>query len=177
METTFAGVDMALPEDEDAIFDVLVGLHKENGIFTYSEAKTRMFIRLGTQQQGGIIGVIRGPEGIEGTVGLVLDQWWYTDDWCLSERWCYVPVQYRKNLTKRDIEQGRSGTHANRLIEFSKWVADQLGVPLQMGVMSTRQTQAKMKLYRRKMAPIGELYFYNRGLPVVTGSEEVHSGR
>lgn len=154
----FEGVDMARPEDEDALYNLLLGLHKENGIFTVDEQRSREFIRQATERRGGVIGVIRG-EMLEGTIGMVLDQWWYTSDWCLSERWCYVHPSFRRK------------NHARRLVDFAKFCAAELKVPLQMGIMSTKQTEAKMRLYRRQLTPIGELYLYKNGAPVVTGME------
>lgn len=147
----FDGIGFAQPEDEDDIFELLILLHSENGIFTVDEPKVREFIRQGTEKRGGIIGTIRGEERVEASVGLVLDQWWYSTDWCLSERWCFVHPDYRK--TK----------HAQRLIEFAKWSADRLEVPLQMGIMSTSRTEAKERLYRRQLKHIGGYFMHGAG--------------
>lgn len=148
-QTVFEGVDWAAAADEQPIYDMLMQLHAENGAFSVDDARVRLNIKLGTQRQGGIIGVIRGETGLEASVGMVLDQWWYTEDWCLSERWNFVLPAFRKS------------DHAQRLIEFSKWCADRLSLPLMMGIISTQQTEAKLRLYRRFLTPVGGFFVYN----------------
>ncbi len=145
-------------EDEDAVFAMLLGLHEENGLFTVDEDKVRGVIREATEQRGGIIGVIRGAEGLEASIGLAVEQWWYTNDWCVSERWVYVvPAARRKN-------------HAKKLIDYARWCAESLGVPLECGIMSTNRTAAKERLYERKLTPIGRYFMWvPGGEPVKTG--------
>lgn len=146
-------------EDEDAVFAMLLGLHEENGIFRVDEEKVRAVIQQATTQQGGIIGVIRGEDGLEASIGLAVEQWWYTLDWCVSERWMYVvPAARRKN-------------HAKRLIDYAKWCSQQLGVPFENGIMSTTRTAAKERLYSRQMTRIGSYYMW------VPGDEPVETGR
>lgn len=146
---SFEGVSLAQPSDEDEVFAMLLQLHAENGVFKVDEEKVRDFIRHGTEQRGGIIGVIRGETKIEASVGLTLDQWWYTKDWCLSERWNFVLPEHRRS------------SHAIQLIEYAKWCAERLKMPLQMGIISTHQTEAKIRLYGRRMRPVGGLFMYN----------------
>lgn len=153
-----AEVNFATTEDEDGLWQLLLGLHRENGIFEVDEERVREFIQTATRRQGGVIGLIRGPEGLEGTIGMCLDQWWYTLDWCLSERWCYVHHDHRRT------------SHAQKLIAWAKGCAESLGVPLQMGIMSTKDTEAKERLYGRKMSRVGGLYMWAPGgQPVTTG--------
>lgn len=146
------GITLAQIGDEDEIFDHLLQLHEENGIFTVDELRVRDFIRQATERQGGLIAVIRGEE-VEASIGLVLDQWWYTLDWCWSERWCFVNPKYRRK------------NHARRLVEYGKWVADNTNldgsvVPLQMGIISSTRTEAKERLYRRQLKPVGGYFMY-----------------
>lgn len=156
----FSDVDFARPEDEDGIYELLMKLHTENGIFHVDETRVRQFIKLGTEQKLGMIGVIRGNGGIEASVGMTMDQWWYTLDWCLSERWNFVLPEHRKS------------THAVRLIEFAKWCSDQLKVPLQMGIITTQQTEAKVRMYRRYLTPVGGLFMHNLPATMITTAPE-----
>jgi hypothetical protein len=144
----FEGVSLASPADEDDLYQHLLLLHKENGLYTVSERKVRETIRVATEQRGGVIGVIRGDDGLEGSIGMMLDQWWYTEDFCLGERWVFVHKDHRRK------------PHASRLIDFGKWAASQMGVSLQIGIMSTKQTEAKMRMYQRKLTQIGGFFMH-----------------
>lgn len=148
MQENFQGVRMATPADEQAIFKMLCLAQKENGIFPMNERKVRDFIIQATDHKGAIIGVIDGKQGIEATVGLIIENWWYTDKWSLGERWNFVHPNYRKT------------THAKRLIEFSKWVAYEMNLDLLMGVISDERTEAKVRLYRRQIPYIGAFFMY-----------------
>jgi hypothetical protein len=140
------------PEDEDAVFAMLLELHKENGIFPVAEPKVRDFIKLATEAQGGIIGVIRGETELEASMGMMITQWWYTEEWCLAEQWLYVKSDYRNK------------PHASHLVDYGKWCAQQLGVPLQTGIISTSRTAAKERMYARKMTPVGSLFIWKNGV-------------
>jgi N-acetylglutamate synthase-like GNAT family acetyltransferase len=145
----FPGVRPAVPEDEEPIYQMLLKLHTENGLFPVAENKVREVIRTATERRYGLIGVIEGEKELEASVGLELSQWWYTDEWCLSEKWNFVLPQYRKSL------------HAQNLIEYAKWSARAMGVPLQMGIITTKQTEAKVRLYERRMQNVGALFMDN----------------
>lgn len=146
---SFDGVRPAIPDDEDSIYKMLLLLHEENGVFSVSEPKVREFIRQATERRGGLIGIIQGEGGVEASVGLELQQWWYTDDWCLGEKWNFVLPDFRKS------------THATKLIDWAKWSSDKLGVPLSMGIISTKQTAAKVRLYERRMTNVGAMFMAN----------------
>lgn len=148
MKHDFQGVRMATPEDEQAIFKLLCLAQKENGIFSISERKVREFIRIATERKGGIIGVIEGKHYIEGCILLTLESWWYTDEWSLGERCNFVHPNHRKS------------DHAKKLIEFAKWVADEMKLSLEMGVISNQRTEAKVRLYRRQLPYAGAFFIY-----------------
>lgn len=148
MYDSFKGVRLAVPEDEDALYKMLCLNHKENGIYPMNESKVREFIRHATQRQGGMIGVIEGENYLEGSVGLTLETWWYTDRWSIGERWNFVHPNHRRT------------DHAKKLIKFAKWVADNMKLDLEMGVMSNERTEAKVRLYRRQLPCVGAFFLY-----------------
>lgn len=143
------GVAMAKPGDEEDIFDLLMLLHDENGLYTVDPAKVREVIRLGTARQGGMIGIIRGPERIEASIGLVLSQLWYTDAWQLSERWWFVHPEHRRT------------THAKNLLRFAKWCSDNMNVPLMVGVVANDRTEAKVRLVGRQIGHVGGFFLHD----------------
>lgn len=150
-------VALATPDDEDALWEMLLELHEENGLFSVNEEKVRAAIRLATEAQGGLIGVIRGDE-IEASMCLVIDQFWYTDDWCLLEQWLFVRKPHRHKRPRR----------AQILIGWAKQMSIDLGLKMQAGIMSTERTAAKEAMYHRQMTPIGGLFMFDPNSPQVT---------
>jgi GNAT superfamily N-acetyltransferase len=130
----------------------MIALHNENGIFTLNEEKAGWMCAQLFQPGLGIVGVIRGTKEIEGAIALKRVQLDYSDDNFLSEQFSFVLPEYRRS------------DHAKRLILFAKSAAAELGVPLMIGIISTQRVEAKMRLYRRHLKPLGG-YFYSGSLP------------
>ena len=84
---------------------------------------------------------------------------WYSNQDVLEERVIFIPPEFR------NIKGGR----ATRLCEFSKKAAEDLGMPLLIGVMSSVRTEAKVKMYERQFGkPSGAVFLYN-ATPLVRG--------
>lgn len=169
-DSSFAGVRVAKPEDEQQIFNMLEKLHEENSLFKMNPAKVWQTIRRATQPDirtgdVGIIGVIDGKSGIEASVGFFADAFWYTDEFMLSELWTYVLPDFRRS------------THAKRLIEFGKWAALRLKVPYHTGTISNIRTEAKVRLYRRQLDYYGAFFFYNLKPSKANGHAREETGR
>ena len=148
MAESFAGVRMVGPQDEPAVFELLTMLHAENGIFPMSEDRVRETIHAATGRKGGIIGVVDGDSGPKATIGLFMEQLWYSDAWWLVERWNFVHPDHRRT------------PYAKRTIEFAKWCADNLGLDLLMGIVSNQRTEAKVRLYRRQLPSVGGFFMH-----------------
>lgn len=144
----FPGVRIAGPHDEDAIYEFLLGLWDENGMFPLDEGRARQQIRVATEHRGGIIGIIDGPDGIEASIGLFAEPWWYSTDYAIDEKWAFVRPDCRKS------------PHARNLIEFAKWVSERMQLPLFMGIITTERTAAKERLYQRQLVRAGGLFLW-----------------
>lgn len=142
------GVRLASPKDEWRIFEILCLAHDENGMFPIDKNKVIEFIRNATQARGGIIGVI-GKNEVEATIGLQLQQPWYTSKWILCEKWNFVHPDYRKT------------DHVSKLIEFSKNCAEKMELTLNIGTISNIRTEAKIRLYKRHFKLMGAFFSYN----------------
>ena len=143
---------IATPDDVDELMDLAMRACAENGFLNPSPERLLRGIWPALHQDHGLIGVI-GPEGgrIEGAVLLHVSQHWYSDDTFLEEKSVFVHPDFRK------AEGGR----ATRLVEFSKKVADTLGLPLLIGVLSSDRTAAKVRLYERAFGkPSGAFFLY-----------------
>ena len=98
----------------------------------------------------GLCAVIGAPRGsIEGLVLLRTVKFWYSSETVLEERGLFIYPQFRS----------AKGGRARKLVEYSKHVADQLGMPLIMGVLSNTRTEGKVKLYTRLFGPPAGAFF------------------
>ncbi len=153
----FHGVRAAKPEDVPQIFKLLLPMHEENGLCLLDPPKAYQSIMDLLDPYHGVVGVIDGDDGIEGSVGMILTSWYYSRDMHFTEMWNFVRPDKRKS------------THAKKLIEFAKWCADTLGIPLYMGIVSTDRVEAKQRLYRRQLTPIGATFIH--GSPSLKGEQ------
>jgi GNAT superfamily N-acetyltransferase len=154
MTTEFSGVRMAKNADAGRIYDFLLELNKENAVFSLSELRAKQAIATclepSANAPGGVIGLIEHGNGIEGCVGLRPSQMWYTAEWFLDELWNFVHPNHRKT------------DHAKKLIEFAKWSASNLGLPLVMGIVTRNRLAPKMRLYQRQMPQIGAYFCFGK---------------
>jgi len=160
-------IRIGTPEDEDAMLALAIKAWEENGIKDINPTKMLGMIRPALYLWQGLVGIIGKPgEKIEGAVLLRLSQMWYSDSWMLEEKAIFVDPAFRKSEGGR-----RSATklHASTLCDFSKKVADELNIPLIIGVLSNHRTESKIRLYERSFGPpAGAFFLYN----VRTGHEE-----
>ena len=150
--TNDLGVRIGGPEDVDAIMELALSACKENGFVNPSPQKLLHEIWPALNLDHGLLGVI-GKEGekMEGAVLLRVGAMWYSDDQVLEEKAIFIHPDYRS----------AKGGRARRLCQFSKQVADNLGIPLIIGVLSNHRTAAKVRLYERQFGkPSGAFFLY-----------------
>lgn len=158
-------VRIAIPRDEDQIYTILSQeLFIENSTSGLSERKSREWIRGALAGQNyGIIGVIEEGGEIAGCIGLNLCTYWYSDDWHAEEYWNFVRGNFRKSINS-DVKRSN---YAHDLIEFAKWYAEYMQLFLMIGIISTKRTEAKCRMYRRILTPVGQFFMHN--IIVATG--------
>lgn len=129
--------------------EICRALHEENGLFTMSDDKVLGMLRKAFKKQGAIIGVLGPPGHIEGAIYLAISDYWYSNDWHLSELFSFVLPQYRKS------------NNAKELITFAKRCSDEIRIPLVIGVISNERTEGKVRLYQRQLdKPAGAFFVY-----------------
>jgi hypothetical protein len=140
-----AGVD-----DYDEIMAMCCEAHTENGLHDFAADKIAFAIAAALNGDGAFIGVV-GPVGaLEGMIYLGVRMLWYTSKPHLEEQVSYVRPAFRKTR------------NAVALIDYAKNCALQLNLPLLIGVLSTKRTEGKIGLYKRKLGkPSGAYFFYN----------------
>jgi hypothetical protein len=143
-------VRIATIGDEEAIFELCKKLHDENGLFEMDAESVLRVIKIACKGEGGIIGVIDGENGLEGIIGLILDRFWYANEWFLCELFNFVPAEFRKS------------TRAKSMLSFAKDCSNKMKVPLVIGIVSNIRTEAKVKLYERQLPKAGAFFVYNR---------------
>jgi hypothetical protein len=144
-------VRIAMKSDEQPIFDLLCRLWDENALFSMNPEKVKDCIRRATRNEGGVIGVIDGDDGLVASIGLGLSQYWYTDQWHVEEFWNFVAPEHRRSNNAKD------------LIDFAKWCSESMNLILNMGIITTHRTEAKIVLYKKRMTQVGAYFMH--GIP------------
>ena len=156
--TSISVVRRALPEDRESIWELLLLNHEENGIFPLSERKVNWLldrtlypdsIPEGDMGPRGYMGVIGPINQCEGLIFTVIGDFWYTESFHFEELTNFVHPDHRNS------------NHAKALIGWSKQVADQVRIPLLIGIVSNNRTAAKVRLYRRQLPECGAFFLYN----------------
>ena len=157
MTTKPASVRVATRADEDRIFALMHLAHKENAVACINNQKVWDKIRLATRKKGGVIGIIDGPKGLEGVICMCMAQWWYSDDWHVEELINFVHPDCRRS------------DHAKDLLSFAKWFTEQMELPLFIGVLSNIRTEAKVRLYGRRLDNVGAVFCHNMNKEIIHG--------
>lgn len=146
-------IRIGTPDDLDEVMQAAQAAIAEIGLVNPDPIKVLEDVWPALNQQAGIVGIISRPDGpIEGGVLLRMGKMWYSDQDVLEERCVFIKPEFRNT----------KGGRARKLVEFSKSVAEKLGVPLLIGVMSSVRTEAKVRLYERQFGkPQGAVFLYN----------------
>lgn len=123
-------------------------LNEENGIVQMKDELVQAEITNAIARRLAVLAVVGDDDRIEGSICLRCNHYWYNDEfWWLEDRWCFVEPEFR------------ASSNAKELLEFAQWWADQLSIPLMMGVVSNERTKSKIRLYERMFGPqVGALW-------------------
>jgi len=147
-------VRIGTPEDVHELMDIAMMACEENGFLDPNPMRILEQIYSALCQHQGIVGVIGKPnDKIEGAVLLRIGSLWYSDQEVIEEKAIFIHPDYRN----------AKGGRARRLCEFSKQVADNLGLPLMIGVLSNDRTAAKVRMYQRQFGPASGAYWLYGG--------------
>ena len=147
-------IRIATLEDLDEVMQLAMLATEENAFLPPDPELLLRAIYPALMRSQGVVGVIGKPDGmIEGVVVLRIGTLWYSASAAAEELAVFIHPDYR------DAKGGRAG----KLCDFSKKVADDLGLPLMIGVLSNARTAAKVKMYERKFGPPAGAYFLYNG--------------
>ena len=147
-----ANVRYATPADVDGMMKLGVLAAEENGVGDTNIRKLLEIVWRGVTRQKAIAGVIEGPDGmIEAATLLLVEEQGHSRDPVLVEQTVYVHPDFRS----------ARGGRAAKLVEFNKGIADKMGIPLLIGILSNDRTAAKIRLYERMLGkPSGAYWLY-----------------
>jgi hypothetical protein len=159
--SSISTVRAAVPEDKEEVWRLFKLCHAENGMLPMSPRKIDYHIdrllnpaNIAADDYGprGLIGVI-GAQKLEGCIMLGFGSPWYSDEINMDEYLNFVDPEHR------------SSNHAKTLISYAKYMVDQIRVAhkefkLIIGVLSTKRTAAKVRLYERQLVPCGAFFTY-----------------
>lgn len=147
-------VRVGTPQDVDAVMEIAMMACEENGFVQPSPERLLSDIWPALNLDEGIMGLI-GPKGtkeVQGAVLLRIGHMWYSDQRAIEEKAVFIRPEFRS----------AKGGRARKLCEFSKQTADELGMPLIIGVLSNHRTTGKVRMYQRIFGePSGAFFLYN----------------
>ena len=126
-------------------------MHAEGGLFPVDEKCVEEMFTNAILRHQGIIGVVRGDDTeIRGFISLLITRFWYTQHFHVEEMFNFISPEHRKS------------NYADMLIRYAKHCADDLKIPLIIGVLTNRRMEAKVRLYRRRLGmPAGAFFLHN----------------
>ena len=140
-------IRVAVRADLTQIYELLrEGHDREMPMIPIDRLKALKFIARVLETGVILVAVVNGK--IVGSIGVIPDQWWFSDRWFLREYWTYVSPAHRRSRI------------AVKLIKQIKKFADKARMPLMIGVFSYNQAKRKNKLYRKHFKPMGEFFLH-----------------
>lgn len=145
-------IRLATTADMDEVMRLAYMACEDNGFLDYSPELLAKEIYPALIQDHGLFAVIGPPQGaIEGFVLLRIGTMFYSTQKCLEEKCLWVHPDHRS----------AGGGRAKKLIDFTKKAADRLGLPLIIGIMTSKRTASKVRLYQREFGePAGAFFLY-----------------
>lgn len=153
-------VRIATPEDLDQVMELGIAANDEVGIAKANPQKLLYEVWPLLHRQGGLIGVIGKPHGVlEGGIALRVQPLFYSDENFLEERLVYVRPEFRAGGNSDGSNKSRSRS----LLEFAKKAADELEMPLIVGISTSIGFKGKAAMYKRFFGPqAGAFFLYGR---------------
>lgn len=146
-------VRVAGPQDRERLWDLLMLAAQENALFPINEDRVRRALEKILGREKAVAGIIDGTTALAGAACLDYGQMWYSNAWHVQDLAIFVHPDYRRGAQNKG--------HAKALLQFAIWWADQMGLPLFPGVLSTSRTEGKIKFYQRELGPmVGAVFLH-----------------
>ena len=146
-------VRVATPADVHGFMKLALGGAEENAFLSPDPERMLQEVWPALNLVGGVCGIITSEDGTpEGGILLRIGNMWYSNQYTLEEKAIFIDPAFRS----------AKGGRARKLCEFGKRVADELEIPLIIGVLSNHRTEGKVKMYQRIFGQTtGAFFLYN----------------
>lgn len=144
-------VHQAIPDDLENLVWFLREMLPEIGDGTADFERLVAWANAMVQRQGGVALIVRGDDRIEASLGVVWENPILHRDMHMRVVWNCVLPEYRNT------------GHAKSLIAQAKMIADGTGRPLFLEEFTPDPEAGKVKLARRHMTPLGQLFVHQPG--------------
>lgn len=152
-------VRLARQGDEELLFALICASDEEWSLGSRDADKIRGVIHSATTPVGlpprPLFGVIEGPTGLEGAIGMFPTEPWNSSDLYIRAFFHFVHPLYRKSR------------HAVHLTEFAKWFGETAGMPVIFELLHPERTEAKARMYERQAQRVGGLFMHGVMAPKV----------
>lgn len=139
---------LAEPDDGPAIFHLLLAMHAEVALAQLNEGKVARTVAYVIEHGVGIVGERDGE--VVATAGLILDDWWYSDQQLLRDLWMYVRAEDRRSNA------------AEGLLRHVRKAAELWGLPLVLSVFGSTESDRKIKWMSRRLRMQGGFFYEGR---------------
>lgn len=141
------GVRVAVAEDAVALLDFVLPIFAENAAQTVSLDKVSQLVARCITRQRALAGIVTGPDGIEGSVGMTVDEFDYSDEPHVMVRWIGIsPAMRRTNL-------------GSRLMAYVRWFHESAGsVPIFLSSLTTTDLRSKVLMLQRQAPLVGVVH-------------------
>jgi hypothetical protein len=144
-------VRIATRRDEEELIEFCRIEHAANGFGEFNPVRLRQTLRRAFEPRRNDLGVIgiAGERQIEGSLGLMVETPFNSEQPFLQQIWNFVLPEYRRS------------THARDLIAWANCMAmpateGGLGLPVWIHAMSTPRTEAHLRMMKRQFGePVG----------------------
>lgn len=142
------GVRAAVANDAAALLDFVVPLFEENAAQAVSVQKIAQLVQRCVDRDSALAGVIIGEEGIEGSVGMTVDEFDYSDERHIMVRWMGIAPSMRHR------------THlGSRLMSFVRWFHTTAApLPVFLSSLTTTDLKAKVLMLQRQAPLVGVVH-------------------
>lgn len=158
------GVHLAEEADIDGLTLLIPQILAETELLPVSPSKIEDLIeRLVARKDGSICGVVRGPDGIDGSVGLVVCESDVSDEKFVQARWLGLHPSLRNNPPPKDDPRSHIG---KRLFGFAKWYHAQLEqearrpILLKLDLATKIDLGPKLGFYERNAPSVGAIFAF-----------------
>lgn len=145
-------IRFATTDDMREMMALAMSATDENALLPPASHKIAVEMWAALSMDHGFVACIGKPGGIiEGAILMRIGTMWYSEEIILEEKALYIHEDYRS----------AKGGRATRLAEYAKKAADELMLPLMIGVLSSERTAGKIRMYKREFGdPAGAFFLY-----------------